>query len=406
MESVARAIKRIMMDEPFYGIFASGLSRAWSTQVKQMGIVPDGLNFKLLINEDYWKKLDLQHRMGLLKHNLLHMCFFHVTDYKNFLTLANSHEILQIAMDMEVNSYIDEEDWPDDGASAIFKMLPNLPKKQGTKYYVDILNKIQSDPNLREIIDANGNRIPIQNNGGMGWGDITNSVRELLTREHTEHNTWGCAGQNITLVRTQLEYRVKSTAEAVRSRIPQELKNIVDGLLTFKKPVFNWKKFFRNFMANAFDSLPKSTRRKESTRFVGALGHKLAKKHTILVGVDTSGSIGKKELDEFFSEIYHVWKAGANVDIVEFDTIIQDQYHYKGKTPASVSGRGGTNFHPFVDYFNSNRHKYSLGICFTDGYASLDHLNPCGKFCWVITSDGAQDAQYPGYKICIPKIIE
>lgn len=99
METVSRAIKGLMIDEPFYGIFASGLSRAWSSQVKQMGIIPDGLNFKLLINEDYWKKLDSEHRMGLIKHNLLHMCFFHVTDYTSFLTLANNHEVLQTAMD-------------------------------------------------------------------------------------------------------------------------------------------------------------------------------------------------------------------------------------------------------------------------------------------------------------------
>ena len=101
-------------------------------------------------------------------------------------------------------------------------------------------------------------------------------------------------------------------------------------------------------MANAFDSLPKSTRRKESTRFAGALGHKLSKKHTILVGVDTSGSIGQKELDEFFSEIYHVWKAGANVDIVEFDWVIQAQYKYKGKTPSEVKGRGGKFVPPSI----------------------------------------------------------
>jgi len=403
METVSRAIKGLMIDEPFYGIFASGLSRAWSSQVKQMGIIPDGLNFKLLINEDYWKKLDSEHRMGLIKHNLLHMCFFHVTDYSNFLTISNNHEVLQTAMDMECNSYIDEEIWPDDGASAIFKMLPNLPKKQGTKYYISILNQIVDPGNNGIIRDENGNII---GRNGQLWGTSTESIREILQHEHIEHDTWGAQGQNIQLVRTQLEYRMKSTADAVRTRVPQELRNIVDGLLTFKKPIFNWKKFFRNFMANAFDSLPKSTRRKESTRFAGALGHKLSKKHTILVGVDTSGSIGQKELDEFFSEIYHVWKAGANVDIVEFDTRIQNQYHYKGKTPSAVSGRGGTDFHPFVEYFNSNRGKYSLGICFTDGYASLDNLNPYGKFCWVITSDGAQNAEYPGYKICIPKIIE
>lgn len=88
-----------MVTEPFYGIFASGLSRGWSTQVKQMGIVPDGLNFKLLINQEYWRNLDSDHRVGLLKHNLLHMCFFHITDSNMFLTYAKNYNIMQVAMD-------------------------------------------------------------------------------------------------------------------------------------------------------------------------------------------------------------------------------------------------------------------------------------------------------------------
>ena len=54
METVTKAIKKLMIKEPFYGIFASGLSRSWSTQVDHMGIVLDGLNYKLLINKKYW----------------------------------------------------------------------------------------------------------------------------------------------------------------------------------------------------------------------------------------------------------------------------------------------------------------------------------------------------------------
>lgn len=392
METVSNAIKQLMIKEPFYGIFASGLSRTWSTQVDHMGIVPDGLNYKLLINKEYWYKLDKNHRIGLLKHNLLHMCFFHVTDADNFLTVAKNHNIMQIAMDMEVNSYLYDEQVPDDEAAKFFKKLPNLPKRKGTRYYIDVLNK---------IFDG------ARDTDHIGWGTDTAGCRELLEHPQRDHDNWGAAtGQTISLMRTQLEYRLQSTANSVKSNIPTEMSNIVNGLLTFKKPIFNWKKFFRNFMANAFDSMPKSTRRKESTRFAGALGHKLGKKHTILVGVDTSGSIGQKELDEFFSEIYHVWKSGANVDVVEFDWVLQNQYHYKGKTPQSVSGRGGTNFKPFVDLFRSNAKKYSLGICFTDGYASLQDINPGGKFCWVITSDGDHNQKYPGYTIHIPKIIE
>ena len=390
-ETISNVVKQLIIKEPFYGIFASGLQKSFSSQVKRMGIVPDGLNYKLLINKEYWESLNKEQKIGLLKHNLLHMCFFHVTDADSYRGFAKNQAILETSFDLEVNSYLYEEQWPDDSSTRIFKMLPNLLKKQGTKYYIGVLN---------DILEGNEDAVHL-------WGNDTQGIIEELQHPDRDHDTWGHAqGQNITLVRNQLTYRIQTAAEAVKRNVPQELQNIIDGIFTFKKPIFNWKKFFRNFIANAQDFLPKSTRRKESNRFTGAMGHKLSKKHTILVGVDTSGSIGQKELDEFFSEIYHVWKAGAHVDIVEFDTKIQAQYRYKGKTPTSVCGRGGTSFVPFVNYFNANWHKYSLCICFTDGYASLHDIHPFGKFCWVITSDGDQDQNYPGYKICIPKIIE
>lgn len=391
IETISNVVKQLIIKEPFYGIFASGLQKVFSNQVKHMGIVPDGFNYKLLINEQYWNSLNKDQKLGLLKHNLMHMCFFHITDTDLYKGFAKTRNIMEIAFDLEVNSYLYEEQWPDDEAARIFKMLPNLPKKQGTKYYIEVLNKIlDGDEEVRQT-----------------YGDETNNVIEELTHENQEHDTWGEGrGQNIQITRNQLAYRIRTAAEVTRKFIPQELSNIINGLFTFKKPIFNWKKFFRNFISNAQDFLPKTTRRKESNRFADAMGHKLSKKHTILIGIDTSGSISIKELDEFFSEIYHVWKAGADVDIVEFDYIIQTQYRYKGKTPNNVQGRGGTNFHPFVEYFNSNCHKYSLGICFTDGEADLCGINPLGKFCWVITSNGLQQQNYPGYKICIPKIIE
>ncbi len=391
MESVSNAIKRLMMTEPFYSLFAAGLQRTWSKQVKQMGVAPDGLNYKLLINQDYWKKLDKKKQIGLIKHNILHLCFFHVSEVEFYRSKAKSFAALQMAFDLEVNSYIDEECWPDDGSVQVFINHPYLQKKQGTCYYLDLLNDVVS-----------GN---IDNNI---WGNDVNDVLNELNNYENEHNVWNL---NIThapeLMRTQLEYHIRAAAEGVsRGNLPGEITAIIDGLFTFKKPIFNWKKLFRQFLATSFDCLPKSTRRKESTRFEGALGHKLSKKHTILVGVDTSGSIGQEDLDEFFSEIYHVWKARADIDIIEFDTKLNVQYKYKGKTPNAVSGRGGTDFEPFVNYFNNNRKKYTLGIMFTDGYAPLNNIHPMGKFCWVISSNGDQNSQYPGYKICVPKTIE
>ena len=50
-----------------------------------------------------------------------------------------------------------------------------------------------------------------------------------------------------------------------------------------------------------------------------------------------------KELLDFFSEIYHIWKSGVDVTIAEIDTRIHKIYQYKGKFDGEINGRGGTN---------------------------------------------------------------
>lgn len=388
MNTISKTIKQLLIVEPFYGVFASGLSRIWSNQVDQMGITPDGLNFKLLINKEYWNSLSENHRLGLLKHNLLHMCFFHVTDFETYKALAGSDNLMQLAMDLEVNSYIYDEWIPNNPATALFTKYPNLPKRKGTKFYIEILKNIINNPEEN-------------NEYGLETEGVTAALNAVPMLEHQQ---WG-SGIIPALARTQLEYRLQTVSQSI-TQIPQELKNIIGGLLTYKKPIFNWKKYLRMFAGNAIDYTPKLTRRRESNRFAGSMGHKLSKKHKILIGIDTSGSINLKELDEFFSEIYHIYKAGAEIDVVEFDTCIHNQYHYKGKAPTHIKGRGGTSFRPFVEYSNNNIKKYSLVLCFTDGESSLHDLHPVGKFCWVITSDGRQQQKYPGYQINIPKILE
>ena len=123
----------------------------------------------------------------------------------------------------------------------------------------------------------------------------------------------------------------------------------------------------------------------------------------MLVAIDVSGSVYDAELVEFFSEINHIYKAGANVDIIEFDDGIKAKYTYEGKFPGKVHGRGGTSFYEPVQFYNDHRKEYSSFVLFTDGGASIQGLKPLKEMIWVITSDGWHDQNYPGKVIKIPK---
>ena len=62
------------------------------------------------------------------------------------------------------------------------------------------------------------------------------------------------------------------------------------------------------------------------------------------------------------------------VTIVECDADIHKIYEYKGKFDGMITGRGGTDFKPVVDYYNVNLNNYTTLLFFTYCYALVDKL--------------------------------
>ena len=205
------------------------------------------------------------------------------------------------------------------------------------------------------------------------------------------------------LIENQVKSILRNTAEQcskMRGTIPSELQEEIDKLNKKKPEVFNWKNYFRRMLGSIYDINIKTTRRRASKRFEGAAGIKHKKKVSILVAIDTSGSVNNEELKDFFSEIFYIWKAGARVTIVECDSEIHKIYEYEGKPITEITGRGGTDFNPPVDYYIKNRKEYASLVYFTDGECPLPKNTPSGMV-WIITSNGCHQ-DYPGKVVYIP----
>ena len=225
---------------------------------------------------------------------------------------------------------------------------------------------------------------------------------------YDDHSTWkdfkNMPEATQQLMQNNINAILKTTAEQVekqRGNIPGEFSELIEKLREKKPEVFNWKAYFRRLLGSIYDVNIKSTRRKESKRFTGSAGIQHKKKVSILVAVDTSGSVSTKELQEFFSEIDYVYKAGARVTILQCDTRINAIEEYDGKNIPEIKGRGGTAFDPPVDYYVKHKKEYASLICFTDGEAPLPKKKPQGMI-WVISSCGCHQ-DYFGKVIYIPK---
>lgn len=101
MKLISDVIKKLMMDEPYYGLFASGLKREYSDKIDTAGVCLDGIDYKLIVNKKWFESLSPDHRKGVIGHELRHLVFFHVIDGKSlYLPMCNDDfNMMNVAMD-------------------------------------------------------------------------------------------------------------------------------------------------------------------------------------------------------------------------------------------------------------------------------------------------------------------
>lgn len=385
-EELAKASKDLMLKESFYGLFLIMLNKQWSTKVPTAGVSRNGVNFQLYLNEEFWQKLTPDQHIGLLKHELLHIAFFHVTDFEH---LTNK-EIANIAMDIEINQYIDEKFLPP--GPCLLSTFPELnlePKKGANYYYEKLLQASQNPeqcPNLDKMLgNSPGDQITVSINGD---GDIEVSVPDHSSWEEFEDLDEATK----KLIKTQTEHILKEVADQVeksRGHVPGELKEILEKISQLEPPKFNWRGYLRRFVGGSIKTFTKMSRHKPNFRFIENPGLKHKNRRKILVAVDTSGSVSTNELKEFLNEINHIQRTGTEVIIVQCDSAISYIGKFNPKEDFKIHGRGGTSFHPVTDYYDENHKKFNCLIYLTDGEASAPEKCK-GPVLWVISSQSRE----------------
>lgn len=394
-ESLAKTCKDLMLEEPFYGLFLIMLNKQWSKQLDTAGVTLQGINYKLMINEEFWKDLAVEHRKGLLKHELLHIAFFHLTDYSDLL----DKKLANIAMDLEINQYIREDILPPGGMTLELFPELKLDKKAGTRYYYEKLQEGAQKgncPNLNKMLEADGNGQCVVQVQVKGDGTIEVKL--------PDHSQWGEGEPDEAtkkLVENQTKHilnEIKEQIQKSRGTIPGEMESILERINTVEEPKFDWRGYLRRFAGGSVKVYTKKTRRKYNKRYEDNPGLKIKQRKHVLVAIDTSGSVSSDELLEFMQEIHHIHKTGADVTVVQADTAIKNIASYNPKGDYKIYGRGGTDFTPVVDYYNENTRKYSCLIYLTDGEAPAPETVK-GRVLWALSSTSNKTDHLPGLTI-------
>lgn len=388
-EILSKACKDLMFREMYWGFFILMMNKVWRNNLPTAGVSKNGINFQLAINEQFFTDLPKLHREGLIQHEAMHIAYNHLTQWFNF----SDKKIANIAMDLVINQTISDDYLPEGGMKLELFPELNLEPDEGTHYYYEKLTQAKEQ---KEQTGSSGSAaldsLLDQMEGGQGDGNI----------ELPDHSTWeefdGLSESESRIMKAQLDRVLEQAADMTvkkRGTVPGNISDYLLALQQVEPPKFDWKGYLRLFIGTSAKVYIKKSRRKENIKFTDSAGIKIKRKQNILLGIDTSGSVSESELLEFMSEIYHIWKTGVEVTIIQCDTRIRSIDEYKGTFEMKFHGRGGTEFDPVLEYFNENRNKFNSLIYFTDGECYTD-VKPRNPVLWVLSERSTINNDLPG----------
>ena len=427
LDEVAKTSIQLMLQETFYGHFFTSILKDVSERTSSIATtISSNQMIKLIVNPDYWdntlkipgdEEATKALRYGAIKHQILHIVFKHALRFPEF----GNKKLFGIASDLAANQYIRSDQLTEDAIRMEDFPEFKLNRGQGIDYYYKRLSEELQD---------------MQQDGGSGCGDneeedsaqsddkaanglnqAQNRLKELMENEDNEqlnqHKFWDeferLSSAEQKMINAAINESIVNSVSRVKSKdygkLPGGLQEYINLLVESLKPNVNWRRVLRIFTASSSRTRLKNTIRRPSKRYGTNPGIKIQSKQKILVAIDTSGSVNEDELREFFGELYHIWKQGAEIYVVECDTHIHNQYTYTGRPPELISGRGGTDFNAPIEFANE-KHLPDAIVYFTDGYAPAPVVVSRKPILWMVTSQGIDKDTWdflPGRKVKMTK---
>jgi len=375
-DQLAKASKTLILEEPFYGLFLVGLNKVFRKDIPTAGVSKHGIGVQLAVNPEFLNNLSLEHRIGLVKHEILHISFGHLITRDRY----SDKKLFNIAADLEINQYIRSDYLPEGGL--VLDTFPELklPVKAGTDEYYKLLQQAQEDgtsPSLDSLMNQMDGDSPYDHSTWDEFDELTEADKKLIEK--------------------QVEHQLKEVADQTEKRrgtVPGELADLISRLRYVEPAKFDWKAYLRRFIGNSSVVYTKKLRRKYNKRYIANPGLKIKFKNHILVGVDTSGSVNTDELKEFMNELNHMYKTGHKITVAQCDTNLNSVEDFNPKKDWEIKGRGGTSFQPVIDHYNEYG-RYTALIYLTDGEAYSPDNCPKNTL-WVLSSISQMNDELPG----------
>lgn len=308
----------------------------------------------------------LEHRLGILKHEMLHILFAHIARKED-----RDHRLFNIATDCAINQLIDRQHLPD---GCIFPdTLPiNPPPGLTAEQYYELLFEFAKKQS--------------KGGSGSGFGSPLDS-----------HDKWdeseGDADLQKDLTGNMLEKAGNATTKS-RGNLPSEYSDWLSFFTT--RAEVDWRNVLRNIVGQKRINVRKTIRRQDRRlpNFEWIKGRTKDRQFNLAVISDVSGSVDDAALLALWSEVRNICSLfNTEVTLVQVDTQPSSPEKLTRNTKSlERKACGGTILHPAIAKLKEHRVNYDALIVTTDGFIDdrdVEHFQAIGKrVIWLIESNG------------------
>ena len=320
----------------------------------------------VIYNTDFIKTLDDKELNFVVLHEALHKVYQHMNLWKKLW--KENAQLANMAADYVVNYAIYEADETQQIASRPQSALFDLAyKDMTTKQIFEMLKKDSKFVKQQEGHDTHD------------WEGA-----EALSDEEVKETA------------KQLDQALRQ-GEIIRSKMQGNKNRSIGEIL---EPKVDWREQLREFVNATCRNKDKSTWKRPHKRFLGQdiympsmIGEAIGK---VVIGIDTSGSIGDKELNEFLTEVVAICDdvSPSSIELLYWDTEVAghetyNQGDYKALVQSTKpAGGGGTRVGCVNEYIKEKRIEAEAVIILTDGYVENDWGGSwgCTPTLWAVTT--------------------
>ena len=362
-QKIVKARVQLLLHQPFFGTLTMSLVPISKPEVGTAAV--DGVH--VFYNPAWIQELSLEEVEFVLGHEVLHCVLNHLKRQE-----GRNQNKWNIACDYATNLIL---------VSASVGKMPKgclyderFSKMSAEKIYVLLPENPEGKTMDSHLI------------GGFDTGN--EKQEESTSSEKGLEDRWKGALANAKNLLDAQEY----------GKLPAELRRYIDELLN---PKLKWNEVLRRFVEKVvpcdYQWVPPSRRYLHQGLILPST---VKEGMTLVIAIDTSGSISKKELDQFVSEVMTILgTVKADVYIISCDAKIHSVQFFPMGTPVNfkdieLRGGGGTSFIPPFRYVIEKGVTPSVFIYITDGYGDYPDFVPPFPVIWVLTKESRKQPPF------------